>query len=83
MTQGKIVYKPHCGKCGSLINEKVAYNNIVIESESCKNLPQETIEIFPSRCERCGRVFTMIEIQPPEQLPTEYLWFNDKAKSEG
>ena len=71
--QGKIVYKPHCGKCGAVINTKVAYNKIVIESYKNLHLPKETIEVFPSRCECCGQAFNMIEILLPEQLSTEYL----------
>ena len=72
-SDGAIVYKPHCSKCGAAINERVSYRNIITECGSYKNLAHPTTEVSPSRCRCCNQPFDRIEIQIPEQQPTEYL----------
>jgi len=69
----KIVYKPHCGVCGAEINEKIQYMNVIVEPKSITDLAQQSIEVFPSRCEHCNQPFDNIEIPMPEQLPTERI----------
>lgn len=70
---GKIVYKPHCSKCGALIEGRPAWNKIIVDAGSNNLLKQESAEIHPCRCENCGEFFDCIEFTPPEELPTEYL----------
>ena len=72
-TDGAIVYKPHCSKCDVTINERVSYRNIITECGLYKNLAHPTTEVSPSRCRCCNQSFNRIEIQIPEQQPTEYL----------
>lgn len=69
---GAIVYKPHCSKCGAVINEKISYINVVFSSTP-NNLAEQFTEVFPTKCEHCGQPFNTIEIPMPEQEPTEYL----------
>lgn len=64
----KIEYKPHCGKCGALIDEEVMYRDIVIEGKSIRDysyLSGAVIE--PYRCSYCGEIFNRIEVRPPKK----------------
>ena len=70
---GKIVYKPHCSKCGALIESKISWKKIIMDVGSDKLLKLEAADIHPCGCEACGEIFECIEITPPEELPTEYL----------
>lgn len=69
---GEIVYKPHCSKCGAVINEKISYRNMVLELTP-NNLAWQWTDVFPTKCEHCNQPFTTIEIPLPEEEPTEYL----------
>ena len=63
----KIEYKPHCGKCGALIDEEVTYRNVVIEGKSIRDysyLSDAVIE--PYRCSYCGEMFDRIEVKIPK-----------------
>jgi DNA-directed RNA polymerase subunit RPC12/RpoP len=63
----KIEYKPHCGKCGALINEEVTYRDIVIEGESIRDYSYLSgVAIEPYRCSHCGEMFDRIEIRIPK-----------------
>ena len=65
-----IVYKPHCGKCGALIDEDVSFRKIIMESDP---FAYETGEVYPNVCQKCGAIFECIEIKPPTLLPTEEI----------
>jgi DNA-directed RNA polymerase subunit RPC12/RpoP len=63
----KIEYKPHCGKCGALIDEEVTYQDIVIEGESIRDYSYLSyVAIEPYRCSHCGEMFDRIEIRIPK-----------------
>lgn len=63
-----IEYKPHCAKCGVLIDEKVAYQNVIAEGKTIAyhSYSDDTI-ISPYRCSHCGEMFNRIEIKMPEK----------------
>ena len=66
---GTIIYKPHCGKCGAIINQQVRYRNM--KDEVTKNLwGGYFIDIEPNRCACCGEVFGTIEIPIPKEVLT-------------
>ena len=63
----KIEYKPHCGKCGALIYEEVAYRDVIIEGRAISDYSYSNdIEISPYRCNNCGAIFNQIEIKMPK-----------------
>lgn len=51
----EIVYLPHCGKCGNLIEDKVEYR-----------ARQGYGIVEPQRCEVCGSAFTGILVNQPQ-----------------
>lgn len=63
-----IVYKPHCAKCGALIEEDVKFKETIIERTAANKFfyPDKIYDIFPCRCENCGEPFEAIEIKQPE-----------------
>lgn len=63
---GEIVYKPHCGKCGAIIEPKVKYMTVAVLCRFGK-----FIDIEPNRCPYCGEVFETIEIPMPEEIKEE------------
>jgi DNA-directed RNA polymerase subunit RPC12/RpoP len=72
---GTILYKPHCAKCGALIDDDIAYRGLiehVVDSGTC----QETmVMVYPNKCKCCGEPFSSIEIPLPRELdPAEVLW---------
>jgi DNA-directed RNA polymerase subunit RPC12/RpoP len=63
----KIEYKPHCGKCGALIDEEVTYRDVVIEDKSIRDYSYLSgVAIEPYRCSHCGEMFDRIEIRIPK-----------------
>lgn len=70
---GTIVYKPHCSKCGAVINEQISYRNMVFGPTSNNLLAQQWTDVFPTKCKYCNQPFNAIEIPMPGQEPTEYL----------
>ena len=63
----KIEYKPHCGKCGALIDEEVTYRNVVIEGKSIRDYSYLSgVVIEPYRCSYCGEMFDRIEVKIPK-----------------
>ena len=54
---GTIIYKPHCGKCGAIINQEIAY----IRYDG------GFIETEPYKCTYCGEIFETIEIPMPKE----------------
>ena len=58
----KIIYRPHCSKCGAIINEKVSYQEIISD-----DFPYHLINaaMNPSKCECCGEYFIGIQIDLP------------------
>lgn len=64
----KIEYKPHCAKCGALINEEVTYRDVVIGGRAISDyLYSDGIEINPGRCNNCGEMFNKIEMKMPKK----------------
>ncbi len=64
----KIVYKPHCAKCGALIDEEVSYRNIITEGRAISDYsyPRDIV-IDPYRCNWCGEMFNQIEVKMPKK----------------
>lgn len=62
---GTIIYKPHCSKCGAIINQKVTYRKAV--EEVAKNRLYYYIDVEPNRCACCGEVFGTIVIPMPKE----------------
>lgn len=72
----KIVYKPHCGKCGFPIDtseHEIAYQDIYEPATTVMLQHEVGINIYPCKCEHCGAPFDAIEIQPPKQLRAIFL----------
>ena len=65
---GTIIYKPHCAKCGAIINEEVTYRKL--ETLIAKNFLYSggLIEIEPNRCKSCGEWFETIEVPIPQEV---------------
>ena len=66
----KIVYKPHCERCGALIEQKIQFKRNMIKLDNL--IPplyaSENCEINPYLCEICGAVFDSIEVRLPEEI---------------
>ena len=66
----KIIYKPHCEKCGAIIEQKIQYKRIVPEDNI--DIPRVhyliSYEFYPYRCENCGATFDSAEIRLPEEV---------------
>ena len=65
---GKIIYKPHCSNCGTLITEKVQYRNINNINSYSNNGINSYTEIYPNRCSSCGQPFDGVKIPTSEEL---------------
>lgn len=64
----KIEYKPHCGKCGALIDEEVTYQDVISEGRAISDYSYSNgIEISPYQCNNCGEMFDKIEIKMPKK----------------
>lgn len=73
MKPASIIYKPHCGKCGALIEDYIMYKGVA-ERITTADLYKETgISIHPDRCKCCGNPFNVIEIPLPKKLPTIFI----------
>lgn len=64
---GAIIYKPHCAKCGALINDEVIYKKLEPLIGNRYMYPYNFIEIEPNRCESCGEWFEGIEVPLPKE----------------
>ena len=64
----KIEYKPHCAKCGTLINAEVTYGKIIHRNRNLMLRLLDDIEINPRRCNNCGEIFDGITIRPPKEV---------------
>lgn len=66
----KIIYKPHCEKCGTLLDQKVQYTRHAFEVNNDIPRVHDTTyyEFRPYRCKNCGATFDSAEIQPPEEV---------------
>ena len=68
----KIIYKPHCGKCGCIIDTSeynISYQNIYEKPTKKIPVPIRVGTIInPDRCVHCGALFEAIEISMPKQL---------------
>lgn len=65
---GKIIYKPHCGKCGAIIDQEVTYKKD-LEAITKNRLHSGYFTVDPYRCACCGEVFNTIEIPIPKERP--------------
>ena len=67
---GMIEYKPHCSKCGKLINDEIAYQEIFTGYgyTLTKLLMDKVTDIYPVRCQCCGEPFDCIGYTPPRKL---------------
>lgn len=63
---GAIIYKPHCSKCGAVINQEITYK-IVGEIGKTHLFGRYLVGINPIKCARCGEVFETIEIPMPKE----------------
>lgn len=68
---GAIVYRPHCEKCGALINQEIQLKRFVYETGNL-HLPTSYYEFTPFRCKHCGEVFDSAIFRQPEET-TEFL----------
>ena len=69
---GKIIYHPHCEKCGALIKERIKFSRYYLSvGEHC--LKEEYIQTEPERCPSCGTTFDSIEVPLPIEKPSEEL----------
>lgn len=65
---GTIIYKPHCAKCGAIINDEVTYRRLETRIKNSYLLHYSgLIEIEPNRCASCGEVFETIEVPMPKE----------------
>lgn len=65
---GTIEYKPHCAKCGALINREITYQDIIVEGKTISDFSHVAgIDIDPCKCENCGEIFDHIEIKMPKK----------------
>ena len=68
---GKIIYKPHCGKCDAVIDQEVAYKKVNLfhhmSLQRYIDFMGTYIDIEPNRCTHCGNVFETIEIPMPRE----------------
>lgn len=69
----KIVYKPHCGSCGALIDDDIAYQDIYERPTESQLAIRAYTEIQPYICPTCGTPFNLIEITPPKKLHDVFL----------
>lgn len=67
---GRIVYKPHCAKCGALIEQNVQFKRYENMLKLNKNLQYKMNDyVFsPYRCKVCGEIFDSAEVQIPEEV---------------
>ena len=68
---GTIIYKPHCARCGAIINQEVTYREIAIRIDKKYLYRDSFIDIEPCRCACCGEVFETIEIPMPKKSEVE------------
>lgn len=64
---GTIIYKPHCARCGAIINQEVTYRGVAEEIAKNCLYSGSLIEIEPYRCTCCGEIFGTIEIPMPKE----------------
>lgn len=72
----KIIYKPHCGKCGFPIdtNEcEIAYQEIYENCSEAMLARKVGANIYPYKCPHCGTLFDSIEITPPKKFQDTYI----------
>ena len=72
----KIIYKPHCSKCGSLIDTseyEITYQDIYGRFTEMMLASKVGVNICPDRCAQCGALFDCIEVPIPKQLPDIFL----------
>lgn len=66
----KIIYKPHCGQCGALIEQKIQIKRATLEvGDHVPILYRSPYYKFdPYRCDVCGATFDSAEFQPPKEV---------------
>ena len=68
----KIIYKPHCEKCGSLIDQKVQFRRTEVNIGNRLRYRSADYTFNPYQCKNCGAIFDSAEFQPPEEV-TQFL----------
>ena len=73
----KIIYKPHCGRCGFPIDtseEEIAYQDVYDECFSEMKLNKKVFtDIYPCKCSHCGEFFECIEMIQPKKMPDKHI----------
>jgi predicted Zn-ribbon and HTH transcriptional regulator len=67
-----IVYKPHCGRCGYIIDPvkyEVGCQDIYFP---VRGLLGKYTDVNPGSCPHCGAIFDSIEIPQPKQFEDLY-----------
>lgn len=67
-----IIYKPHCGECGHLIDTKVEYQDVYTSPTEVMLSKRVGSYIYPNKCAFCGASFKSIQIDPPKRLSNVY-----------
>ena len=69
-----ILYKPHCAKCGALIEGNITYKGVIERVHDSELYRESLIMINPDKCKCCGEVFTDFEIPLPRELNPEEMF---------
>lgn len=72
MDLAKIIYKPHCGECGHLIDTEVTYQDVYTSPTEVMLSKRICSYIYPNKCAFCGVSFENIQIEPPKRLSNIY-----------
>lgn len=70
---GTILYKPHCAKCGALIEGDIMYRGLIERVVSHSSYQNSLVMVYPDKCKCCGEPFNSIEIPLPKELDPEEL----------
>ena len=64
---GTIIYKPHCARCGAIIDQEITYSKFAAGIEKGNLYRGSCVGIQPYSCSNCGEVFETIEIPIPKK----------------
>lgn len=66
---GKIIYKPHCSKCGEVIDGEISYTEYTNPFDpKIREFRSFDSKISPEICVHCGEHFTHAEFVPPTKI---------------
>lgn len=69
-----ILYKPHCAKCGALIEGDITYRGVIERIHDSELYHESLIMINPDKCKCCGEPFSDFEIPLPRELNPEEMF---------